>query len=287
MDDAVAQPERCAGLDLSILVKAFNEAASLATVVTELQRVFASTSWAYEIIIVNDGSHDRTGDIADALARRDQRVRAIHHPENRGIGEVYRTGFSAMRGAFMTWVDGDGQFPADVFPRFLQILNEQRCDLVLGYVQDQREKRSVPGRLLSFGERSLYRLMFGPLPEFQGALMFRSSMYHALGLRPSGRGWGIVMELIIRATRGGFRVVSVPITLRARMSGSSKVTNMGTIWANLHQVFEVWRRLHAPPAAFPESRDTRDTSSDSERGEQRPLMRLVRKVVVAAHRRPR
>ena len=239
------------GLDLSILVKAFNEAASLETVVTELEGAFAGTSWTYEIIIVNDGSRDRTGEIADALAKRDQRVRALHHPENRGIGEVYRTGFAAMRGAFMTWVDGDGQFPPDVFPRFLQILNEQRGDLVLGYVEYQAEKRSVPGKLLSFGERSLYRLMFGPLPKFQGALMFRSAMYHALALQPYGRGWGMVMELIIRATRGGYRVVSVPISLRARMSGSSKVTNIATIWANVRQAFEVWRRLQTPLPARP------------------------------------
>src|SRR5688572_29956513 len=83
---AVADRER-AGPDLSILVKAFNEAPSLATVVSELQDAFATTSWAYEIIIVNDGSHDRTGEIAEELAKRDPRVRVIHHPRNRGIGE--------------------------------------------------------------------------------------------------------------------------------------------------------------------------------------------------------
>jgi dolichol-phosphate mannosyltransferase len=237
--------ESTATVDLSILVKAFNEAESLEVVVDELERAVAATPWSYEIIVVNDGSHDRTGEIADALARRDQRVRAIHHPENRGIGEVYRTGFAAMRGTFMTWVDGDGQFPPEVFPQFLQRLQEEKGDLILGYVEDQRESRSVLGKLLSIGERSLYRVMFGRLPKFQGALMFRSAMYHALQLRPSGRGWGMVMELIIRATRGGYRVINVPITLRARMSGSSKVTNIATIWANLRQAFEVWRRLNS------------------------------------------
>jgi glycosyltransferase involved in cell wall biosynthesis len=253
MADPVAQSvtdarPRGAEIDLSILVKAFNEAASLETVVTELGQAFATTPWIYEIIVVNDGSNDGTGDIADALARRDERIRVIHHPENRGIGEVYRTGLGAMGGTFMTWVDGDGQFPAEVFPRFLQVLQTQPCDLVLGYVDDPQETRSPFGKVLSFGERSLYRLMFGRLPKFQGALMFRATMYRSLGLRPAGRGWGMVMELIIRATRGGYRVINLPITLRARMSGSSKVTNFATIWANLRQAFEVWRRLRARPA---------------------------------------
>jgi hypothetical protein len=148
-----------------------------------------------------------------------------------------------MRGTYFTWADGDGQFPPEVFPRFFRILNEEDCDLVLGYVEQQARERSLSGRFLSFGERSLYRVMFGPLPRFQGALMFRSSMYRALGLRPAGRGWGMVMELIVRATREGYRVRSVPITLRSRMSGSSKVTNVATVWANVHQAFEVRRRL--------------------------------------------
>lgn len=246
MNNAVAKPEPHAPVDLSILVKAFNEAASLATVVSELHRVFADTAWVYEIVIVDDGSSDGTGDIADDLARSDPRVRVIHHATNRGIGEVYQTGFAAMRGTVMTWVDADGQFPPETFPSFLRILNDQGYDLVLGYVEDHGEERSIPGKLLSFGERSLYRLMFGPLPKFQGVLMFRRSMYHRLELRPAGRGWGVVMELIIRAVRGGYRVANVPITLRARMSGSSKVTNVSTIWANLHQAYGVWRRLHTP-----------------------------------------
>jgi dolichol-phosphate mannosyltransferase len=255
MDDAVADVSRrvtaarpaAAEVDLSILVKAFNEAASLETVVGELRQAFAGTPWTYEIVIVNDGSDDGTGEIAEALARDDDRIRAIHHPENRGIGEVYRTGLAAMGGTFMTWVDGDGQFPAETFPRFLHVLQTEQYDLALGYVEDPQEARSVFGKLLSFGERSLYRLMFGRLPRFQGALMFRASMYRSLGLRPAGRGWGMVMELIVRALRGGYRVVSLPITLRARMSGSSKVTNLETILANLWQAFEVWRRLKARP----------------------------------------
>ena len=237
-----------AEVDLSILVKAFNEAASLETVVAELRHAFAGTPWTYEIVIVNDGSDDGTGEIADALARADERIRAIHHPQNRGIGEVYRTGLTAMEGRFLTWVDGDGQFPPEIFPRFLQVLQAEGCDLALGYVEDAQEARSVFGKVLSFGERSLYRLMFGRLPRFQGALMFRATMYRSLGLRPAGRGWGMVMELIVRASRGGYRVVNLPITLRARMSGSSKVTNLGTIWANLRQAFEVWRRVGARPS---------------------------------------
>lgn len=239
-------------VDISILVKAFNEAQSLETVVAELEQAFDTSPWTYEIIIVNDGSRDRTREIADTLASEARHVRAIHHPVNRGIGEVYKTGFAAMRGAFMTWVDGDGQLPPDVFPRFAQLLNDEGADLVLGYVQERSESRTGLGALLSLAERSLYRLMFGPLPKFQGALMFRTRMYQSLGLAPAGRGWGMVMELIVRATRGGYRVLEVPIVLRARMSGSSKVTNLPTIVANLKQAFEVWRRLQSrPPTPAP------------------------------------
>jgi hypothetical protein len=86
-------------------------------------------------------------------------------------------------------------------------------------------------------------LLFGSLPRFQGVLMFRRSLLDELELKSTGRGWTVLMELIIRASRGGYRLVSVPTEMRPRMSGKSKVNNLRTIWANLKQVFALRRHL--------------------------------------------
>jgi hypothetical protein len=73
--------------------------------------------------------------------------------------------------------------------------------------------------------------------------MFRRNILDELEIRSTGRGWAVLMELIIRASRGGYKIVSVPTEMRPRMSGTSKIKNFSTIWANLKQVLALTRYL--------------------------------------------
>ena len=104
---------------LSVIVMAYNEAESLERVVDEVETALRVVDRPYEIIIVNDGSGDGTGDVADRLSSVIDAVRVVHHEVNRGLGEVYRTGFAAARGEFVTIIPADGQFPAAFIPEFL------------------------------------------------------------------------------------------------------------------------------------------------------------------------
>jgi len=99
------------------------------------------------------------------------------------------------------------------------------------------------GIVLSRAERLLYRALFGPLPRFQGIFMIRRTALQRLTLVSDGRGWAVVMEMIVRAVRAGFRIRSEPTSLRPRTAGVSKVQNARTIWSNLRQVVELKGRL--------------------------------------------
>ena len=79
-------------------------------------------------------------------------------------------------------------------------------------------------------------VLFGPLPRFQGIIMFRSSLLDEFKLKSSGRGWAVLMELIIRTKRARRRMKSLPTEMRPRRSGVSKVNNIATISENLKQV---------------------------------------------------
>jgi hypothetical protein len=98
-------------------------------------------------------------------------------------------------------------------------------------------------RMLSSGEQLLHRIVLGEMPRFQGIFMFRRSLLSSFTLRSAGRGWGVLFEFILRVHRAGYRVVSVPTTLRPRMSGTSKVNNLRTIAGNLAQVYRLRRVL--------------------------------------------
>ncbi len=224
---------------LSVVVMAYNEVEGLAGVVREIEGTLARLGCPAEILIVDDGSSDGTAEVADALARDFEKVRVVHHPANRGLGGVYRTGFAETRLGCVTFFPADGQFPAEIIEGFWPTMEDH--DLVLGYLPEGRS--GLLGAALSSVERLLYRALFGRLPRFQGVFMVRRSVLERLPLSSAGRGWAVVMELIVRAVRAGCRIRSQPTPLRPRRSGASKVQNARTIWSNLRQLMALRRDL--------------------------------------------
>jgi glycosyltransferase involved in cell wall biosynthesis len=224
---------------LSVVILAYNEERNFPGACGEILETLQTLPVTSELLIVDDGSSDRTGTLADDVAARMARVRVIHHPTNLGLGGGYRTGFTHAAGEFVTFFPADGQFPPSIIPGFLGAMD--RADMVLGYLPDRRS--SLIAKTLSFLERILYRVLFGRLPKFQGILMFRRGLLAELRLVSRGRGWTVLMELIVRAVRGHYRVISVPTEMRERMSGESKVNNLRTISANFKQVLELYWRL--------------------------------------------
>jgi glycosyltransferase involved in cell wall biosynthesis len=226
-------------VNLTVVVMAYNEAESLEPAVREIAASLARLQGPCEILIVDDGSTDGTTAIADRLAGELSAVRVIVHGVNGGLGAVYRTGFTQARGDLVTFFPADGQFPATIIEDFLPRM--AGLDMVLGYLPHRHD--SLPGRLLSNGEKLLYRLLFGRLPRFQGVFMFRRRLLEGLHLRSTGRGWGVLMEFLIRCVRRGARTESVPTELRVRRAGVSKVQNSRTIWSNLRQVMILRREM--------------------------------------------
>lgn len=218
---------------LTVALLAYNEEKNIRAAVEEIIGELSDLEARWELLLVDDGSTDGTGKLMDEIAAADDRVRVIHHPENRGLGGGYRTGFDEARGTFLTFFPGDGQFPPDIITTFFRQMHE--LDMLCGYIPPQ--ERTPVGRALSAGERVLYRAMLGRMPRFQGILMFRTELLRELPLTSSGRGWGIIMELVLRAARADYRIRSVPTALRPRMSGESKVQNTRTIVANLKQLW--------------------------------------------------
>ena len=234
--------------EVSVVVMAYNEAETIESVLAELVGVLAASGRSHELLIVDDGSTDATREAASRFAAGYRAARLVCHPENRGLGGVYRTGFSEARGRFLSFFPADGQFPAVILAEFLAVAEES--DLVLGYLPERADRL---GRWLSGMERLLYRAFLGPLPRFQGIFLVRRALLSAMPLVSRGRGWGIVMEMIVRARRGQARILSRPTSWRPRRSGASKVANLRNITANLQQLLTLWIRLRTSGRGAPGS----------------------------------
>lgn len=229
---SLEEPPRC---PLSVVVMAFNEVESVEHTIHELLDCLRQQDTSFEILVIDDGSIDGTSAIVDRLTADIPEVCVVHHEVNRGLGAVYRTGFERARGELLTFFPADGQFPASIIPAFLHAMDGR--DMVLGYLPERTD--SMLGRALSWGERRLYSWLLGPVPRFQGVLMFRRRLLESIDLHSDGRGWVVLMELIIRVTRLGAKTANLPTPVRPRRAGHSKVTNLRTINANLRELWKL------------------------------------------------
>jgi glycosyltransferase involved in cell wall biosynthesis len=223
----------------TVAIMAFNESESLENVVHEILGEMEKASCDVELLIINDGSSDQTGAVGRELETRLPAVRLIEHPTNLGLGEVYRSGFDQAKGDWLTFMPGDGQIPASDLLGFVESMESN--DMVLGYIPD----RPVPFyvKLLSYGERALYGVLVGKMPRFQGIMMFRRNILQEITLCSTGRGWTILMELILKVSRGDYRIAHAPTGLRERVAGESKVNNLKTISSNLRQMLTLRKEM--------------------------------------------
>jgi glycosyltransferase involved in cell wall biosynthesis len=228
-----------AALTLSICIFAWDEVATLRTVVDSHREALARIGAPYEIVIIDDGSTDGTSEEADRIAAEHPHVRVVHHGDNRGLGGVYRTTFLEARGTFATFYPADGQFPAELLERYYPLAED--WDLLLGNLPKRRD--SLLGAALGKMERILYRAAFGEMPRLEGVFMVRTSVLRDITLKSEGRGWTLVWELVLRAQRQGYRITGVPVFIKPRTHGTSKVTNVKNVFANLKQLAQLRKLL--------------------------------------------
>ncbi|PIR99024.1 glycosyltransferase family 2 protein, partial [Candidatus Collierbacteria bacterium CG10_big_fil_rev_8_21_14_0_10_44_9] len=123
---------------LSIFMPAFNEEGNITTTIIDARSSAKAVARDYEIIVVDDGSRDRTAEVVGELAKHDSDIRLVKHPNNRGYGAAVKTGLKACQKDWIFFTDSDGQFRYDELPKFVNA--SSKYDLVIGY----RKKRMDP-----------------------------------------------------------------------------------------------------------------------------------------------
>ncbi len=209
---------------LSVIMAAYNEAENLGPVLHSTQSVLAQIATEYEVLIIDDGSQDATGQLADKLAAESERVRVIHHGQNRGFGAALITGYANACYDLVTPLPADGQIPPEELKKFVPLMAD--ADMVIG-LRPQRPYTSYR-KLLHDGMTWLTTLLFGrPHPPSAGSCMFRREVFQSVRLL-STSGFANT-EFPIKAARQGYRLAMVPIETAPRLSGRSKVANTRTI----------------------------------------------------------
>ncbi len=200
---------------LSIVIPAYNEETNVAATLDAVSAVAPRVSEEYEIIVVNDGSTDGTGDAVRQAAQRIPHLRPLEHYPNRGYGGALRAGFAAARGELVALFPADGQFLFDEIDLFMAMI--PAADLVCGYRADRQD--NVLRKLNGWGWNGVVRLLFGYLGRDVdcGFKLFRRKVLERVRL--SSDGAMIDTELLAGARAWGFRVAEVPVTHLPRVAG--------------------------------------------------------------------
>jgi len=239
------------GHRVSCVLPARDEEAAIATVVGRAVETLDALTAEFEVVVVDDGSTDRTGALVDALALREPRVRVIHFPEGRGYGAALRAGFAASRMPLLLFTDSDGQFDLADVAHMLPLLAD--ADLVLGF----RRKRAdaFSRRLLSHGYNLLVRRLLGiRVRDVNCAFkLFDRRVLDAVRLVSDG--YAINAELVARADALGLRAREVGVRHFARIAGRSKV-GTGSVPRALRQLWTLRRTLTSTSVTRPEQAST-------------------------------
>jgi dolichol-phosphate mannosyltransferase len=207
---------------LSIVVPTYNERTRLGELVEAVFQVFTTHGIDGELVIVDDGSPDGTGALADELATR-HAIQVVHRPGKLGLGTAVIAGFAVARGDILGVMDADLSHPADALPRLLSALEGARADMAIG-------SRYVPGggvRNWPFHRQLMSRLaclLARPITPARdstsGYFLVRRPAVE--GVKIAAGGFKICLELLVRGRVES--VVEVPYTFSDRAAGESKMS---------------------------------------------------------------
>jgi glycosyltransferase involved in cell wall biosynthesis len=223
---------------LSYFFPAHNEEANLAGLVAEALEELPGLADDFEIIIVNDGSRDATGRIADELtAANPGVVRAVHHPTNLGYGAALRSGFKAARHDHVAFTDGDRQFRvADVGRLIDRMAASDGPDVVVGY----RIKRADPiiRTIYAKAYRLANRIFFGlSVRDVDCACkLFRREALEGIAVESGGAFFSA--ELLIKLRAAGRSIAEVGVPHHPRTAGSPTGAKPSVIF---RAVRDFWR----------------------------------------------
>jgi glycosyltransferase involved in cell wall biosynthesis len=193
---------------VSFVVPALNEERNIRATIGEI-RAAAAILDDHEIVIVNDASTDRTGEIADALAREDARIRVVHNTRNLGFGGAYKAGMSVARLPYVMMVPGDNNHPAPGITPILDLVGE--ADIVIPYVANP-EVRGLKRRFISRAYTMLLNAAFGlRVPYYNGLVLHRTDLVQSICIETDG--YAYQSEALIKLLRQGASSVAVPVAL--------------------------------------------------------------------------
>lgn len=244
---AAAARSSAVQLGLAVVIPAYNEEEGIVAAIDEVEGVMRSSGWAHEIIVVDDGSTDRTRERAESRG-----VQVIRFDANQGYGAALKAGFAASRFEWVAIIDADGTYPSAEIPRMLERLPHN--DMVVGARIGRNVHQSLARRPAKWLLRKFAGALAGrEIPDLNSGLRIirKSRVQQFAHILPQGFSFTTTITLALHS--GGYPVAYVPIDYHKRV-GQSKIRpfHAVTFAFLILRTMMLFRplRVLGPPAAF-------------------------------------
>ena len=226
---------------LSVFFPAYNDALSLPVLVRKTFAALEPHVADYEVIMVDDGSRDPTGEVLQQLCRQySPWLRVVTHAHNRGYGGALRSGVAAAQKEFVFYTDGDGQYDVAELPRLLALVGPA-TGLVNGYKLERHDPRHRVwiGAIYNFCARLLFRIRIRDI-DCDYRLIRRALLAKIRLTSTSGT---ICVELVRKLELSGCQVVEIGVHHYPRLHGRSQFFRFRSLAVTLLQLLRLWVRL--------------------------------------------
>lgn len=226
-------------ISISVFFPFYNEQDNVADTTEKAIDVLQKIDADYELIIVDDGSKDNTGKIADEIVSQNDKVKVIHHPVNLGYGEALKSGFRAATKKLVFYTDGDGQFDIAEMPPLIELMKQY--DIVSCYRINRKDNliRKINGWCWT----KLVCLLFGmKVRDVDCAFkLYKREIFDNIKLSSSGA--LIDTEILARAFRRGYTIVERPVRHHPRIAGEQTGGNPLVILRAFRELFKLYRQI--------------------------------------------
>ncbi|MDX2269105.1 MAG: glycosyltransferase family 2 protein [Bryobacter sp.] len=230
---------------LSVFFPAYNDAPSLPGLLAKTFAVLKENVEDYEVIVVNDGSYDNTGEVLEKLKDLyGAHLRVITHPQNRGYGGALRTGFSSATKEFVFYTDGDGQYDVSELPKLLALMTPE-VSFVNGYKLERNDPwhRIFIGKVYNQFARMLFQVTLRDIDcDFR---LIRRRLLDEIELESTSG--TICVELVRKLELTGMEVREVGVHHYARLHGRSQFFRIKSLATTFYQLFRLWMWLLVLP----------------------------------------
>jgi glycosyltransferase involved in cell wall biosynthesis len=224
---------------VSLFFPVYRDEATVARVAEKALAVLGELAAEYEVIIVDDGSPDAAGMVADEIARAHPEVRVIHHPQNLGYGAALRTGFAAARYEWICFTDGDDEYEVSDLRKLFRLKDYYDLVITFRYAKRYSGLRIFISYIYNKVLRFLFQTRFRDISC--GLRMIRRSVVQELDLTSTSPFIGA--EIAIKTFLKGFRVGEVGVQTFPRQLGKGSSTSIPNILATIRDMRRLYKTM--------------------------------------------